>query len=497
MQEAPASLDPARVDTVYESLLVNQLFDGLVATDAGLNIVPSLASTWIRSDDGRTFTFTLRRGVAFHDDSPLTADDVVFTFERLLAAPSGKESIAASYLIVIEGAADFSAGRSPRLSGVQALDEHTVRITLAWDYMSFLEVLGMDGLRIVPKQAIERMGDEAFGRNPIGTGPFRLSSWNETGLTLAANPEHFAGPPHLDEVRILFPVPEDADAEAVLFQRGELEIFDVTPAHLSRLSEDGSVRLIQYQELSTSFLGMQTDHPALSDLRVRQAIAHAIDREALAGISTETRRQAEGILPPGLPMYSPSSKALAHDPATARRLLEEAGFPEGDGLPVIELFTSARNRAAIRTLDSLRAQLAGVGIRIEANVVPWSELNRRIDDHSAPLFMLGWVADLADPDAFLRSLFHSKGSSNYFSLSDQETDTMLGRGYREMNPAERARIYEQIERRILELTPVVPLYHARGIIATRTDLHGFEPGPLGIGLVNLERVWLSPSEVSS
>lgn len=494
VQESARSLDPADCDSVYESLPINQIFDGLVTVDPGLQIAPGLASTWTLSRDGKTYTFHLRPGVYFHDGAPLRADDVVFTFERLLAPDREWRSGARSYLSVIRGARDYAAGERDDLPGLEAVDETTVRIHLVRPYPSFLEVLGMDGLKIVPRATVERLGDEAFARSPVGTGPFRLASWDEGILRLEANHVYFGGVPYLDEVEIQAARDPERQEETERFFRGELDVVDVSTDSLERLSSDPRVRVHRYQELNLAFLGLCARHCSLDDRRVRQAIAHAIDRRALVADSPETRREAVGILPPGLPGYSPANNSLLYDPEESARLLAEAGHPGGKGLEPVSIYTTSRGGAVQRLLDSLREDLAAVGIVLAVKHVSWGEMADRIDRRDAPAFLLAWIADLPDPDAFLRSLFESGGASNFFSVEDEKIDALLARGSRELNPEVRAQIYRQLEAYVLDLAPLVPLYHTRGLIAMRREVHGLEPGPLGLAVSRLERVWIDQAE---
>ncbi len=494
--QAPASLDPADVESVYESLPVNQIFDGLVAIDPCLHVTPALAATWSISRDGRTYTFHLRPDVRFHDGMPLDADDVVFTVRRLLEPGRTTRNIAFSYLSVLAGARDYSEGKRPDLPGVRAIDPLTVRIELQRPYLSFLEVLAMDGLRVVPRHVLERAGN-AFAQKPVGTGPFKLESWGPAVLRLTANPDYFAGKPYLDRVDIYFLRDDENDAGTERFDRGDVDVVEVPSESLDRLTMDPRARIERYQELSLSFLGISTQSGQLGDVRVRQAIAHAIDRRALVDFAPQIRKYTVGILPPGMPSYSPSMKALAFDPAASRRLLAEAGYPGGRGLRPVKLYNTGRSPAKVQLLDRLRTNLADIGITLEVVDVPWTELSRRTSDHSAPAFLIAWIADLTDPDAFLRSLFESGGSANYFAFSDRASDALLEAGAGEMNPVERARIYRQLEQRILEQAPVVPLYHTVGILALRKGIHGFQPGPLGLASMNLERVWMDGGKVSS
>ena len=491
--EPPAGLDPATVESVYESLPVNQIFDGLVDLDPSLNVAPALASTWTLSRDGRIYTFHLRSGVRFHDGSPLTADDVVFTIRRVLAPGRERRSVAFSYLSGILGASDYAAGRRADLPGVRAVDLSTVEIELERPYLSFLEVLAMDGVRVVPRRVVERLGDDGFARAPVGTGPFRLAAWDDSRLQLEANPDYFGDPPRLDGITVMFLRDDEIDFGAERFDRGDLDVLEATDEHLERLGRNPDVRVYRYQELSLSFLGLLTGAPPLNDVRIRQAIACAVDRETLAAQSSAKRRRAGGILPPGMPGYSPRIKGLEFDPDRSGRLLAEAGFPGGRGLRPVRLVTTARSAAAERVLEQLRSDLARVGISLEIENVTWAELSERIEDHAAPAFLLAWIADLPDPDAFLRTLFEAGGAANYFDFHDAQTWELLERGAGEMNPVKRAEIYRSIEQRILELSPLVPLYHTVGIVAMRRTVRGLEPGPLGLASVNFERVWFARS----
>jgi ABC-type transport system substrate-binding protein len=491
LEEAPESLDPAEVDSVYDALPVGQIFDGLVALDAGLNIVPSLADAWTISRDGRVYKIHLREGIAFHDGTPLTSQDVVFSFKRVLDRARAGRSVAGSYLQVVEGAPEYIARRTEQLPGVVAIDTDQVEIRLTRPYLSFLAVLAMDDLRIVPEKVVRSVGEDAFRRHPVGTGPFRFASWTDTELRLDSCGRHFGQPVYLDQVVIVFPRPGERDGGNARFLRGELEIVKPNKDALSVLEADKRIEIHRYQDLSLNFMGMYTATPPLDDVRVRQAIASAIDRRALAELTPATRREAQGILPPGLPCYSPTPKALPYSPEAARALLASAGHPGGRGLPPIPLYTAQSGSSEVdRSNEQLKSDLAAVGITLEVHQVTWPELNDRITRHQAPLFQLGWVADLPDPDSFLRSLFEQGGSANYFEFRDDPTGSALTDGASETNPVERAHIYRGLEKGILDKAPLVPLFHSIGLIASRRTVHGLKPGPMGFGALALQGVWL-------
>lgn len=495
-QEAPASLDPIAAVSVYESLPVNQIFDGLVDVSGSLGIVPGLARSWTVARDGLHYTFRLRDDVRFHDGSPLTAEDVVYTFRRLLAPEGGRRNVACPYLDVVQGALEYSTGRRSDLPGIVADGPYTVRIELDRPYPSFFEVLAMDGLRVVPRRIVEANGGD-FGRAPIGTGPFRLEAWERDQLRLAANPDYFGGAPNLAGVTISFLDPSEGDRGAGRFRAGTLDLLEAPSSEVGSLARDPGVRLVRYPEMSLTFLGLDTTLPYLSDPRVRLAITHSLNREGLGPAFGAVYRPASGILPPGLAGYVPGTRALSHDPALARRLLAEAGYPEGRGFPTLDIYTTANSATARAVFAGMAADLAAIGVRARMRDLPWTEFNRRVDSRQAPAFLLSWIADLTDPDAFLRTLFQSGGPANFFGFSDPETDRLLAAGAVESDATARSRIYARAEERLLGLAPIVPLYHTVRVLALRPEVHGIEPGPLGLANVGLESAWLDRAEGSS
>ncbi len=494
--EAPHSLDPSRSDSVYESLPINQLFDGLVDLDASLGIRPALAQTWTLSGDGLTYTFHLRPGVRFHDGRPLTASDVRFTLERLLCPVRGESPLAAPYLMAIEGAGEYVGREREHISGVTVIDPTTVSIRLEHAYPLFLEVLAIDGLNIVPEHVLRSIGNEEFGRHPVGTGPFRLESWTDRRLVLAANDDYFLGRPHLDRVELQFFDENDADYGAERFFAGQLDVLEPPTAALDRLSNDDRYELRRYPELSLSFLGFGTTMAPVDRVEVRQAIAHAIDRERLVRGSPLVRREAVGILPPGMMAYSPDPKALSHDPDRARLLLRRAGYDADHPVEPLVVYTTSTSAAARELFDAIESDLAAVAIPLEVRAVDWTELTDRIETGRAPAFLLAWIADMNDPDAFLRGVLDIDGSGNSFGFEDPVAAKMLDDGLRELSPAERTRIYRRVESRILTQAPLVPLYHTLGVVATRKTVHGFEPGPMGVANLEFEKVWVEHGAVA-
>ena len=490
VEEEPQSLDPRESASVYDSLPINQIFDTLVTVDPSLTVRPGLAETWTISRDGTEYVFTLREGVRFHDGSPLTAEDVAYSIQRQIGSET---SLASSYLMVIEGAEEYAEHRRESIDGLTIVDARTVRIRLARPYVSFLEVLAIDNLGVVPRALVDERGAD-FARSPVGTGPFRFVSWTPGDhLVLEANADYFSGPPYLDRFEIHFLQASETDLGAARFLARQVDVIEPSFDRLAELSRADGVSLHRHQVLSLSFLGLNVTAPPLDRPWVRQAIAHAIDRDALVREAPGTRREAAGILPPGIPGFTPEPKALRYDPEEARRILADAGHAGGAGIPPIRLENPSRSAVATRVLDRIRRDLEAVGLALEIVPVSWPDLGTHLDERSAPAFLLGWVADLTDPDAFLRSLFEADGSGNYFGYASEETERLLDRGTSDRNPETRARTYRELERHVLHDAPIVPLYHTVGVIATHDHVRGLSPSPLGLAKIDLEKVWFAPA----
>jgi ABC-type transport system substrate-binding protein len=242
--------------------------------------------------------------------------------------------------------------------------------------------------------------------------------------------------------------------------------------------------------MSCSFIGLNVTQGSLRDVRVRQAIAHAVDVSRIAALDKLGREPAGGVLPPGMFGYSPMRKGLTYDPEQSLRLLAEAGFPGGEGLETLRMWQADRGELGRLADELLREDLAAVGIRVEFVYAEWEEFDRRLTDLELPVFGLTWVADLPDPDSFLATLFEGESSSNLFAYESAQVDSMLAIGGRMDGAPARAELYRQVERRILEDVPVVPLFFLANNFAVRTEVQGLFITPFGIGNLALEHVWL-------
>jgi ABC-type transport system substrate-binding protein len=240
--------------------------------------------------------------------------------------------------------------------------------------------------------------------------------------------------------------------------------------------------------LSLAFVGLNASLPPLNDARVRQAIAMAVDREGMLGLQPEGKTLALGILPPGLPGYSPVRKAYPRDLARARSLLASAGYGPNHPLPKMTLWKSISNTQS-RRVDSLFVRsLAEIGVSVEPHYVSWAKMDSLITTRKAAMFSLSWVADIPDPDTFLRALFYSSSSTNYFQYSSATVDSLLDVARGADDPTIRARAFEQAEATILRDAPFIPLYHPASFIGVRDNVVGLQMNPLGISTLAMEKL---------
>lgn len=492
-QDSPETLDPARVDDVYEAMMVNQIFDGLLAYDNHLNTVPRIASSWIISPDGTTYTFQLRRGVKFHDGSELTAEDVVYSLARVFDLPEAQSSLARTYLGHILGAAEYAGRSAPSVSGLEILSPYMVRITLVQPYSSFLAALASEFAGIVPKHYIERVGSEDFGHHPIGSGPFRLVEWIEGDrLTMACFPAYAFRQAWLDTLVIQLPNENARDLAADQFLRGELSAVVIPDGRLHEFVDRPGTALVARQDLSLMFVGLNSLQKPFSDVRVRQAFALAIDREALIRAHPDGRTLPNGMLPPGMPGYTPEQKLLPHDLDRARTLLAQAGYPGGVGLPPIVYTTAVTTQRARQLFEEMRRQVAAVGFDLKLEELSWLDFSRHLTAATLQSLSVTWVADIPDPDSFLYAMCTSDGSANFTAYSSPEVDALLEQGRACRSQLQRLEIYRDAERRILRDASVIPLFHPLSAIAMRGEVRGLHLTAMGVGSLCLETVWLAP-----
>jgi peptide/nickel transport system substrate-binding protein/oligopeptide transport system substrate-binding protein len=501
IMEAPVlTLDPARADYASEIMLVQQIYDGLTAFDQHLNIVPALARYWEISPDGKTYTFELREDARFHNGKPVTAEDCVFSFERLLTPGLNEPNY--HYFSRIVGAQDFREGRAKKVAGLRALDERTFQIRFTTPFVPALSVLSMYCSKILPKEAVLAKGD-AFFRAPVGTGPFRFSHWIgreedpaipiirgvPQGIRLEANADYSGGAPYLDGVifRAVYNSP-NAKEEIPLN-----EMVDCIETPVERYHD--WVQVETDKLLSLNYIILPSAFPPYDDPRVRRALNYALNKRSLLDASpfTAGTPAATGIVPPGIPGFWPLGKAYAHDVEKSQKLLVQAGYPGGKEIPPLRDIVLGRNRRAEARRQCLTDCMSKIGVEVK----PWN-VKRPVayDDpallHRPVVRYLGWIADFPDPDNFLRPLFHSTSPINRSRYHNPEVDRLLDLAWSETSYQERNDLYRRIEKLILLDAPIIPLDYGRQRFLVRPNVKGFTLSPMGYTYIKMNKIWLDP-----
>jgi len=455
----PVTLSPHQATDLVGSAIVGNVCETLVRYHPdGHRPEAVLATTWA-TVDRRTWTFTLREGVAFHDGAPFDADAVVANLEDLRRARS-------------------FPGKAARIG------PHIVEVILDQPNAALLATLSQ------PYFCIESPRRGAHD-GPVGTGPFRFVARSPGQVELAGHLGYWGGAPRL--AHLVFRRFADDEALVTALVAGNVDVTSaVDQARVTELRAHPEVTLDSRTGLNLAFLSVNNERPPLSDLRVRQALARSIDREALVrefmGGHAEPARNP---LPPLLPGYDTHAKPLRFDRVAARRLLAEAGFPEGFST---SLLAAASPRAylpsPLRLAERIRADLGAVGIKATLKVAPsWAEYVDRATRGDYDLCLLGWQADTTDPNDFLSALLASEaiGTTNRSRFRNQAMDAILKRARMGADMGERLAAYREAQDLFQSEMPWVPLYHASVFTAYRREVRGLLNGPTGV--TRFDKAW--------
>ena len=463
----PRSLDPAFASDVPSGRAVAYLFDGLTRFTPDARIEPGLARSWDVSPDGLRYTFHLRSDVRFHDGTPFQAKHVALSFMRVLRPSTKAGSVWPLY--PIKGARKFTGDDGQSL-GIETVNDSTVVITLEEPLAIFPKLLAMPIASIVPADI-----GANFSEQPVGTGPWRLVEWkHDDYLKFARNPTYFGGAPSIDTlVARIIPEPSTAVAE---FEAGTVDILYV-PEDQTRAWEDTdtrSARLTSAPALRLWYIGVNTTRGPLKDVRVRRAIAQALDlptllKQLLAGRG----RVAAGVIPPSLEGADTTRRALPYDSTAARALLTQAGFPNGID---IELWCS-QTAPFPRLAQSIQAYLASANIRVKIVQRDASSMRAAARAGQTDLVVKDWYADYPDAENFLYPLLHSANrgaGGNVSFFSDLTFDKLVDASHREADAAKRATLYRSADSLAYEHMGLVPLFFYNELYAIQPWVQGFE-----------------------
>jgi peptide/nickel transport system substrate-binding protein len=452
-------LDPTKVTAFSSFRRIDLLYNKLVTYDAGLHVVGDLAESW-DTPDVRTYVFHLRKGVRFHDGAEMTSDDVVFTVQRILDPATA--SPGRSYLDPVDS--------------VTAPDRYTVRMHLKYPLASILSGLTSGNAAIVEKAAVLRLGD--LQKTEAGTGPFMLAEWvPDNFMRLARNPHYFKrGLPKVDEV-VFRVIPEQASLLAGVRARS-LDMATISDGSVVKQAQgDRALRVEQAPSLNLRIFSFNTTRPPFTDARVRDAIAYAIDRQAIVNAAEFGLGVVSGPIPAPDKVWALPVTAFPEyhtDPARARRMLQEAGAA-GASFGIV---ASPTYEGGLAVAEVIQSQLRGVGLNPTIENVEWGTyINRWVKrDFDTMIELRGGDPD---PDRFLYRTFYSTGAVNNFLFKDQAVDRLLDRGRVHVAVAERKPIYNDVERLLVKDAPAVFLYTPLESQVLQGYVTGFRIVPTG------------------
>jgi len=445
----PDQLDPQKTSAYFSFEVLENVFDTLVEPDANLEMRPALAESWTVSPDQLVWTFHLRRSVTFHDGSPFTADDVVYSYRRII-----DQELA-------------NADKLSAVTGITAADPSTVVITLKQPTPNLLTNLGgFKGLAIVQRRNVE---SGEIATHPVGTGPFAFQSQKSgDSIILKANPTYWAGAPKVSGVTFRF-ISEPSTALSAL-QAGEIDWTDSVPTQrVAQLKDDDSITLATTASNDYWYLALNEARPPWNDLRVRQAIAYAIDRDAIVQATSYGTAVANQLaIPQGNPWYTPYD-AYRHDVDKAKSLLADAGAAPKS----LDMLVTNEYPETVTAAQIIADNLAPLGITVNIRTVDFATWLDEQNNGHFDMLMMGWLGNI-DPDDFYYAQHHTNGSSNAQKFSNPEVDRLLDAGRVEINRNARAGEYAKAATIIADQVSYIYLYNPSVIQAWTTRLSGYE-----------------------
>jgi peptide/nickel transport system substrate-binding protein len=460
LTSSPATFDPRIGTDDVSQKLFQVLYTNLFNLDEQLRMAPGLGTHWETPND-TTYVVHLRKGVQFHDGHELTAADVVYTF-RSFIDPAFSSPRKGAYTMV---------------DAVVAQDPLTVEFRLKKPFGSFPVNFVMP---VVPEGA-----DATLGEHPIGTGPYRfVSHAADDRVELEAFPEYFEGAPR--SAKLLFKVVPDDIMRALELRKGtaDLVVNDIAPDVVYQLGKDPRLRVTEAPGIDYQYLGLNLRDPALSDVRVRHAIGHAIDREAIVRyLRRGLAVPAVGVLPPASWAFEPDVFSFTHDPERAKRLLDEAGYRDPDGpggRPRLKLSLKVSSVEFNRLQSSVIQQdLQQVGIEVDVRSYEFATFYADVLKGSFQMFTLQWVG-VSDPD-MLRRVFHSQqvppiGFNRGF-YQNPDVDRLIDAATVSTDDTERRRLYGDVQRLIARDAPYISLWYKTNVAVSRASLQGVSLRP--------------------
>lgn len=468
------------------------IFNGLVKYDTDLSVIGDLSESWDISSDGLVITFHLKKGVKWADGVEFTAEDVMFGYQTII-----NEKTPTAY------SEDYK-----QVKKAEVLDRYTFKVTYAKPFAPALTSWG--SLVILPKHLLEGKDITKldFGRNPVGMGPYKLDKWTSgQDLILHSNKTYFEDRPYID--RYIYKIIPDPATMFLELQAGGVDMMGLTPIQYSKQTDTDffgkNFQKFRYPVFSYTYLGFNLKHPWFKDKRVRQAIAHAIDKsEIIDVVLFGLGSSATGPYVPNTWPYNPNVKKYEYDTDKATQLLKEAGWEDTDGNGIVDkdgkqfeftIRTNMGNRLRMNTATIIQWRLEKIGIKVNIEAIEWSAfINEFIDKRRFEAVLLGWSIGI-DPDQY--DIWHSTKTKekefNFVTYNNPQIDELLEKGRRTFNINERKQVYYRIHEILAEELPYIFLYVPDATPIIHSRFKGIKPTPIGISY-NLPK-WYVPEKI--
>jgi dipeptide transport system substrate-binding protein len=491
-ESSPDGFDVVQFNSlVTTNASADVIFNSLVSYDeAAKKVAPSLADKWEVSADGLTYTFHLRPNVQFQTTEwfkptrALNADDVVFTFERMLDANNPWHKVA--------GASGFphaqSMGLPKLIKSVSKVDGSTVKFELTEPNATFLSILTMGFASIYSAEyadQLQKAGKELdLNAKPVGTGPFQLKSYTKDALIrYEVNPSYWGPKPKVD--RLIYAITPDAAVRAQKVKAGECQIaLSPKPQDVAAAKDDKSLKVVETPAFMTAFVALNTQKKPLDNQKVRQALNLAFDRTTyLKTVFDNTATPATNPWPPITWGYDKSIQPYPYDPAKAKQLLADAGFPNGFSTTIwVRPNGSVLNPNPRAGAELLQADFAKIGVKADIKVIEWGELIKEAKQGQHDTLFMGWAGDNGDPDNYLSPLFSCnavQSGINFARFCDPQLDKLIADGKATADQAKRVKLYEAAQKIIHDQALWIPLGYPTAAAITRTDVSGYQVSPFG------------------
>ncbi|HEY3097576.1 MAG TPA: ABC transporter substrate-binding protein [Methylomirabilota bacterium] len=479
----PVTMDPPQITDLNSARVTKRIFEGLVAQELGsYKLVPGLAQSWDISKDGLTYTFKLRPNVKFHDGTPFNAEAVKFVFERQL---NDKGPYYAT------GTYPYVKGFLGNVAGVEVLDAGTVQIKLKAPLAPFLQYLAHQSLFMFSPESLKKWGKDVV-KHPVGTGPFKLEAW-EPGVrvVLGRNDEYWGGAPKIRQA-IYVPIVE-AQARLVALKTGDIDLtMDVPPDSLDDLRRDPNVVVAESNSSAVWYIMLNTRHPILKDRRVRQALNHAVNKDAIIrDILRGTAIVSRGPMSPVYgAFYEENTARYPHDLDKARALLKEAGHQNGFELTFLVPESGSGMQSPVEMATVIQANLAQIGVRAKIQTMEWGAYLRKYLEQP-DMAEMSWNPSIGDPDHMMYMLLSSDRFPPAFNAGyyqNDRVDDLLRRARTTVDEKARVPLYRDAQKLVVDDAPWIFVDHGKQVIVHRKRVQGFKLHP-NFDLV-LTPVWL-------